>query len=151
MKKAILVFLAVVFLLPNFIDADINPVLSYDGKEQYDPALNNLNSIQKLTAYIDQLAKEQQISEGSIEYAVLTETVIKKRFYHGYSHFTLKENWLAAVSEKIFGNGLASVVDPDEIVKYPSGACSQQSKHRTEADASMKLITRTDGCGAADG
>jgi len=127
MKRTALVLLTIVLLVPNFIPVDINTVLAYDGKEAFDPSLSRINSIQKLTDYIDLEAEKQGIKSGTLDYAVLTETVIKKRFYHGFSHYTLQQNWIAALAEKFIGYGLGSIVKPDDIITYPNAACSQQS------------------------
>ena len=111
----------------NFINVDILEKLPYDNKEQFNPGLYYLNSIDKLENYIDSTIKADSIPENSIDYVVKITSAIRYRFYHGFSHFTLKENWIAAISEKIFGYGLASKVKPDDIMKHEYAACSQQA------------------------
>jgi hypothetical protein len=58
---------------------------------------------------------------------LIAENVTKERFYHGFSHFTLDENWIAAVSGRFIEEGLACKVDEKEILKQNNAACSQQS------------------------
>ena len=127
MKKPILIALAALLLIPNFINIDINEKFVYDHKEQFNPALSYVNSIDRLEQYIDSSVAANSIQKGSVDYVVKIAEAIRYRFYHGFSHFTLKENWIAAVSEKVFGYGLASKVKPDEIMQHEYAACSQQA------------------------
>lgn len=126
--KILLILFTVLLALPNFFA--INPNAEqppYDGKELYDPALARLNSLDKLTAYIDSMAGAGNIAVTAAEYPLLIEQVLKKRFYHGYSRYTLADNWVAAVGEKAFGHALACTVYSDDILQYPYAACSQQA------------------------
>ena len=143
MKNSILIFLSVVFLVPNFINIDINEVLPYDQKEQFDPNLSYLQSIDGLEKYIDSIVAEKKISRDSVDYVVTIATAIRERFYHGFSHFTLKENWIAAVGEKVVGYGLASKVIPSDIMNHPYAACSQQAMVMMEILKQKKLDYRS--------
>jgi hypothetical protein len=125
--KPILIALTVALLLPNFFDVDINERLPYDHKEKFDPALSRLNSIDKLEQYIDSMASANHLAPNTLDYAINIADAIKYRFYHGFSHFTLKENWIAAVSEKVFGYGLSCTVKTQDIMKHEYAACSQQA------------------------
>ncbi len=126
MIKTILIFFTVLFIAPNFIDKNINQDFQYDREELFSPELYYINSIQKLEQHTDSLANIQHIAQRSAEYLMLLEKIISKRFYHGFSQFTLKENWLAATGEVLFGRGLACKVLPEEIIQHPFAACSQQ-------------------------
>ena len=127
MIKPLLITLSAVLLLLNFIDLDINEKLAYDHKELFDPGLAYINSIDKLEKYIDEREITGSVDPRSISYVDTITQVIKNRFYHGFSHFTLKENWIAALSEKVIGYGLASKVKPDDIMQQEYAACSQQA------------------------
>ena len=111
----------------NFIDKDINKIEPYDQKEEFDPGLNYLNSIDKLEHHIDSSILGGKIQPQTVEYVVAITQVIRYRFYHGFSHFTLKENWIAALGERVIGYGLASKVIPEDIMHHPYAACSQQA------------------------
>lgn len=127
MKKIILISLSVALLALNFIDKDINEINQYDGKEQFNPGLSYINSIDLLEKNIDSSIAVNKINKDSVDYVVKIVEAIKLRFYHGFSHFTLKENWIAAIAEKIIGYGLASKVKPNDIMNHPYAACSQQA------------------------
>ncbi len=127
MKKPVLIAISALLLSLNFIDVDINEVLPYDHKEQFDPSLSYINSIDRLEKYIDSTEVADTISRNSVQYVSGISGAIRYRFYHGFSHFTLKENWIAAVGEKFFGYGLASKVKPDDIMHHEYAACSQQA------------------------
>jgi len=127
LKNALLIFLSAVLLVPNFIDKDINEILPYDQKEQFDPGLSYIQSIDKLEKHIDSVIAADKLSKDMVEYTIAIADAIRYRFYHGFSHFSLKENWIAAVGEKIIGYGLASKVKPNDIMNHPYAACSQQA------------------------
>lgn len=125
--KVLLISLSALLLIPNFIRKDINGESKYNNIERFDPRLGNINSINKLEKYVDAEASVKHINTYSEKYAALLAYIISCRFYHGFSHFTLSENWMAAVGEKAFGYGLASKVDPDDIMEHSYAACSQQA------------------------
>lgn len=125
--RILLLSLSVLLIIPNFINMDINGSASYNNVERFDTRLTNINSINKLEEYVDAEAAKKSIPIYSEKYVALLAYVISNRFYHGFSHFSLNENWIAAVGEKVFGYGLASKVDPEDIMQHPHAACSQQA------------------------
>lgn len=127
MLKFLLIALSAFSLIPNFIDKSINETAQFSPKEKYDPKLSSINSIDKLENYTDSVAAGKYISPQSIDYFVLLESIISDRFYHGFSEYTLKENWVAALSQKIIGYGLDNKVQPNDIMKNQMAACSQQA------------------------
>lgn len=145
MIKPILIGASALLLSLNFIDIDINERLAYDKKEQFDPQLSRLNSIDKLEAYIDSNIAVCNARPNTVEYVTVISQAIRNRFYHGFSHFSLKENWIAAFSEKMIGYGLASKVKPDDIMDHPYAACSQQSMVMMEILKRKHLTYRSVG------
>lgn len=99
----------------------------YDGREKYDPALQRLHTIPLLTTYIDSIATAQQVPTNSYQYVHIVVSVIKYRFYHGFSHFTFNQNWIAALCGKYIEEGLACKVQPADILQHGNAACSQQA------------------------
>lgn len=127
LMRGLLLVLSLLFLSLNFINVDIIGGPDYKLKEKYNSSLGYLNSVDRLIEYNDSTAKAAGISLNSIEYLVLLKNTVSDRFYHGFSHYNLNENWIAVLSEKIFGYGLATKVFPDDIMKNPMAGCSQQS------------------------
>ncbi len=125
--KVLLISLSVLLLIPNFIKMDINGEAVYNKTERFNPRLAHIQSIDDLEKYVDDYAASQFVSIYSEKYSALLAYVISCRFYHGFSHFKMSENWIAAVGEKCFGYGLASKVDADDILQYSYAACSQQA------------------------
>ncbi len=104
----------------------------YDQREEYDPSLIRLNSVSKLRAYCDSLCqatcKETEVpGESEKKYASIVTSVIRKRFYWGYSCYGFNNNYLSILFSKITQWGYDATVIPDDILKYPYAACSQQS------------------------
>ena len=115
-----------------------NPLIDYDykiplynHKEEYDPSLRYLNSIKKLELYCDSLfyLSNGKYTAGQSEkiYTSIVGSVIRKRFYWGYSWYTFSDNYLSVVISKITGKDYAAIVDPDDIMKHPNAAFSQQA------------------------
>ncbi len=127
MQKILLSIAALLLLLPNLFTLDVNPLLQYNGKEKFDPSLSHISSISLLEKHTDSIANTKRIQQGSYEYATLLESVIAERFYHGFSHFSPAQNWIAAFAGKLFKEDYACIVQPDEMMPFPNAACSQQS------------------------
>ena len=132
-------------MIPNFIDRDINERLAYDHKEQFNPCFSYINSIDKLEQHIDSNETAASLKPNTVDYVVIIATAIRYRFYHGFSHFSLKENWIAAVSEKLLGYGLACKVKPDDIMHQEYAACSQQAMVMMEILKRKKIAYRNVG------
>lgn len=127
MTKALLVALTILFFIPNLLNITIYPESRYDNKEEYDMSLSDLHSVSRLDGYIDSLLVSKKIKNTTYECVKEISDVIRKRFYHGYSHFALNENWIAAVGGKLIDSGMACKVEPDNILSHANAACSQQA------------------------
>ncbi len=102
----------------------------YDQAEEFDPSLQRLNSMNKISAYCDSVYRSEIASRGSVPesfYPELVSAVVRKRFYHGYSVYGLNSNYMAVGMSRMIMSGLSAIVVPDDILKYPYAACSQQS------------------------
>lgn len=125
--KYVFIFLAVILFLPVFFSISPVKAPAYNNKELFDPSLAKINSVQKLVGYSDSAAHVNNIKVGSLGYAVLVSSILRKRFYHGFSYYTLQKNWIAVTAQLLFGRDLAAPVNADEILKYPYAGCSQQA------------------------
>ena len=130
---------------------DSNPLTKLDYKtplynniEDYDPSLSRLNSIDKLVIYCDSLylVKDFNQEEVKRDYTDIVSSVVRKRFFHGYSYYGFSQNYMALLISKATIPGLDAVVVPDEILKYPFAACSQQSIVMMEVLQSKGFDTR---------
>lgn len=102
----------------------------YNNNEEFDPLLSRLNSLEKLSVYCDSLYASTGMGQSSFpeaSYIEIASSVIRKRFYHGYSLYGMNKNFMAMVLSKVSLPGLNAIVIPDDILKYPYAACSQQS------------------------
>jgi hypothetical protein len=117
---------------------DSNPLSKFDNKkavynsiEAYDPSLSRLNSLEKLEQYCDSLYAEKVFSDPSVEfestYADIVSNTVRNRFYHGYSYAGFSSNYVGELIARATMPGLTALVAPDDILKYPFAACSQQS------------------------
>lgn len=103
----------------------------YDMKEEYDASLQRLDNIEKLTDYCDSLYAEQVYAGDPIRFESgfpeVAASVVRKRFYHGYSLYGFGNNPMAMFASKVSIEGLSAIVLPNDILKFPYAACSQQS------------------------
>lgn len=118
--------LSLLLLLPNFLNITLGEKPEYNKVEFFDPSLAKINSVQKLINYSDSIS-HNEYRRNTLEYALVVSDVMEKRFFHGFSIYTLRQNWIAAVSQYLFGHYLADPVIPDDILKYPYAGCSQQA------------------------
>ena len=104
---------------------------SYDNKEEFDPSLQTLSTVDKAVAFCDGLYMEKARNNETIKineaYPDIVSSVIRKRFYHGYSMYGFSNNYMAMMVSGVIEEGLSAIVVPDDILKYPYAACSQQS------------------------
>ncbi|MCX8020060.1 MAG: hypothetical protein N2747_06155 [Chitinophagaceae bacterium] len=86
----------------------------------------------KLQGYCDSLYQRKiQINTAPInyklEYPQIVSEVVRKRFYHGYSHYGWGDNFVARLGALLTNPGYSAIVIPDDIMKHPNAACSQQA------------------------
>ena len=121
----------------------------YDGMEEFDPSFQRLNTVKKLAGYCDSLYMEKTYANAAInfeeEYPELISSVVKKRFYHGYSVYGFTDNYVAMMMEQVSVDGLSAMVIPNDILKYPYAACSQQSIVMMEVLKEKGFATRKVG------
>jgi hypothetical protein len=95
-----------------------------DLKEEFEPSY--VFKFQKVDDIIQEANKLFGNSTHSLEYYNYIASIIRKRFYHGYSRYSFSENALAYTGGLVWSH-LSAVVIPDDILKYPMAACSQQA------------------------
>lgn len=96
--------------------------------EKYDEQLaGEINSINKLIAAADAYSITKDVPADSIGYWDNLSDIIRVSFSHGYSYYSMNENWVAAIAGAVIWDDLAAIVQPNDIMKYPNAACSQQS------------------------
>lgn len=104
---------------------------TYNRVEEFDPSLQRLNNIEKLTAYVDSVYADKTYTSKNVEfesdYPLVATHVVRKRFFHGYSLYGFGNNHVAMLASKASIGGLSAIVLPNDILKFPYAACSQQS------------------------
>jgi hypothetical protein len=135
------------------LSGSYNPFTRFDENspsrvrnEEFDIALSRVNSIDKLTAYCDSLYNAQYNGAGDAafeeNYATLLSSVVSKKFYHGYSYYSFRDNYLLRLFSKATHTGYSAIVVPDDIMKYPNAACSQQAIVMMEVLKKKDIRTR---------
>jgi hypothetical protein len=66
-------------------------------------------------------------TKNTLAYFNYVAEIVRKRFYHGYSHYAASDNIFAWLSGTLVWNHLSAIVIPDDIMKHPMAACSQQA------------------------
>jgi hypothetical protein len=91
--------------------------------EKYDTTLNRISTIRELDIIIDQYFKKY---DDTAKVVLAIDDLIKRRFYQGYSKYTLNHNWVAVLCAAVFWDDFYYPVLPNDILKFPNAACSQQ-------------------------
>jgi hypothetical protein len=124
--KILLISLSVLLLLPNFLNITIEKEPGYNRIELFDPSLSRINSVQKLINYADSIS-ENKFADTSLQYALIVGNVLRDRFFHGFSTYSFKQNWIAATTQYFLGHDVANPVNADDILLFPYAGCSQQA------------------------
>ncbi len=104
-----------------------NPIHIEILEEEFDAKLNNLNTLSKLIGYVNKKYGSDKIGvNDSLVYANLMARTLRMRFYHGWSQYGFKDNWVLYLLSPIHEHSLG-IVDPNDILKYPEALCSQQA------------------------
>lgn len=103
-----------------------DPVVRLPENELFDPRLMRLNSIKKLEAYCDSVYGSSEIRDSAL-YAGIVGKTLRYRFYHGFSHYRLGQNFIGWVLAPYIHENLSAIVLPNDILKHPNGGCSQQA------------------------
>ncbi len=121
----------------------------YNQKEEFDPALLRLNTLNSLEEYCDSLYgalhADNNIDQFEQNFTNLVSSVVRNRFYHGYSYYGFNNNYIAAIFSNLTQSGYSATVIPDDILSYPYAACSQQSIIMMEVLKDKGLTTRKVG------
>jgi hypothetical protein len=115
-----------IFLTQPTSSANNDTLLTKRGHdyEEYDPSyFSRFQTIESIIKDAD-----QKFGEGnrSLNYYNHIATILRKRFYHGFSYYSFGENALAYISGLAW-NHLSAIVIPEDILKHPNAACSQQA------------------------
>jgi hypothetical protein len=90
-------------------------------REAFDPSLASITSLDGAVRHVLAQTKAhdpKSLADGADEF-------VRQRFYHAYSFFDLRQDWLAYLAGFAWIH-LRSPVLPDDILKHPQAACSQQ-------------------------
>lgn len=121
--------LFIVSTLILVVKLDINSNYKITSNDLFNPDLGRLNSTESLVKYVDSLnflSPNKQYLD-TLRYIESLSTVIKERFKHGMSLYSLNDNWISYLSGSIFWDHLMALVLPDDILKHKEGLCSQQT------------------------
>jgi hypothetical protein len=107
--------------------------------EEFDSSLRRLNTMTLLSQYCDSFFVNDTLKRI---YPEVVDAVIRKRFFHGYSFYNKNDNPLAGLLQPVFKNGVGAIVIPEDLLKYPNAACSQQSIVAMELNKSKGFPVR---------
>ena len=122
----LLFYLAGVNYYSNFL-VKSTPSRIENLEEEFDAKLYQLNTLSKVLEYVNtQYGSDKIGREDSLKYANLMARTLRMRFYHGWSQYEFKDNWVLYVLRPIHEHALG-IVEPNDILKYPEALCSQQA------------------------
>jgi hypothetical protein len=111
------------FISPNFEDHSRSHGYAW---ETYDSSY--FSKFQSVKEIIDTADRQFAINnKNSLAYYNYIAEIVRKRFYHGYSRYTMSDNPLAALAGRLVWDDLSAIVIADDIMKHPMAACNQQA------------------------
>lgn len=120
-----LLFLISVYILMPTSKENYNVKQGYKW-ERYDPKLAlSLKSIDDILTYTDQVSGTAD--RHSLAYVQCLQDVLAIRFFHGYSYYSLHQNWISFLAGKLIWSDLNAIVSSKDILLHPYAACSQVS------------------------
>ena len=132
-EKIVCITISVLLFIPNILGVFSKNAApeSFTGQgvsEHFQPELvSRISTVDDLLAEADFIADSLRVDVKTLAYAEVLTHLVKNRFYHGYSHYAIHENWVAVLFGAYVWDHLSAIVIPDDILKYPMAACSQQS------------------------
>lgn len=125
-----IVILLCIFSILSYVtrpsDHALSAVHPQNLKEHYDPSFYyRFQSINDMIAEADECFSPSE--RQTLLYFEYINSIIEKRFYHGFSYYTLADNPLIFLGGSFIWSHLSAIVIPDDIMKHPMAACSQQS------------------------
>lgn len=94
--------------------------------EEYDSNyFKRFQTVKSIIDYAD--AAPEAGKKNSLQYYNLVAETLRKRFYHGYCYYNFSDNPLTYLAGRLTWSHLSAIVIPDDIMKHPMAACSQQS------------------------
>lgn len=91
--------------------------------EKFDPALERIRTVSQAEAYI-----RAMLPAGAThaQIALAIEDFAARRFLHGYSSFSMCDNWLAYMAGGIWFD-LKVPIDADDVLRFRTAICTQNT------------------------
>src|SRR4051812_18987448 len=128
-RKFVVPFLLIILCTLTILSHFISPKAEDHGRshgyawETYDSSY--FAKYQSVRDIIDTADRHFRLPEkNSLAYYNYIADIVRKRFYHGYSRYTMSDNPIAAVAGNVFWDHLSAIVIADDIMKHPMAACN---------------------------
>lgn len=124
-----LLFAAVIVSSAGTLASRLSPVVHrpYPASfnEEFDPRLRSVTSVDQAIAILPLFMPgvERPTDRQKVD---AVDSFLRLRFFHSYSEYTFRQNWLAYLAGFVWGD-LRQPVLPDDILNYRRAACSQQA------------------------
>ena len=140
-------------LIPIFFSTVSNLKSTYRQEELFKIELTQFKNINDLMAHIEGIYSVNHPLDkiDTSAYVKLCSEIVKRRFHHGISNYSIHENWIAFLCGKIFWSHFSVIVDPNDILNYNQALCSQQAIVFMELLNKKGIKNRNVGIGSKDG
>lgn len=151
-NRNIFYFLFFLSILPFFGFLSNKNVVKNSRVEMFNSDLSRINSMNKAINYTDSIySAENNGAFDTLKYIKVVSKFTKERFYHGLSHYSIFDNWIAYLSGKILWSHMSAIVNPEDILKHSEGLCSQQTIVFMEMLMRKGIKVRSVGLGYKEG
>lgn len=120
--------LFVLSLIPFFKPVPLTRSKPESQKEHFSPELHAINTMDKAELFLNGVCnKVSKEKFDTLSYIRATQMFVNEKFFHGYAEYTVRQNWIAALSGRYIWFHLSGVVIPEELMAYQEGLCNQQT------------------------
>ncbi len=139
--------------VPFFLKLTTNNHFKFNEKELFEEKWTSLRSVNDIIKYVDSICGTN-LNSSKLDTLMFTEElsrIIKLRFKHGLTNYSISDNWIAYLSGKLIWPHFSAIVDPNDILKYNEGLCSQQTIVFLEVLKKRGIMARSVGLGFKEG
>lgn len=151
-------FLYLTLFIASIVPFFITPSVALDSKkwnrnENYLPVLQEVKTIDAALRVIENVYNTSASAARQFDTARFVNCAnafVKEKFFHGYAQYSVNQNWILVLLGKTWFH-FSGVVNPNELMTYSEGLCSQQTLVFMELLKRKGIASRSVGLGYSQG
>lgn len=141
-------------IIPFFLTAPVAlESKKWSRNENYLPVLQEVKTIDAALRIIENVYNTSAKISNQLDTARFvncTNAFVKEKFFHGYAQYSVNQNWILVLLGKTWSH-FSGIVNPNELIAYSEGLCSQQALVFMELLKRKGITSRSVGLGYPQG